>query len=65
VKTCSPWEGVTLEKFIENCGRDPMQDQGQSARSPPPEEERVTETACDELTATPIPSAPVLLGGRS
>ena len=33
-------------------------------RSPPPEEEGAAETTCDELTATPIPHTPVLLGGR-
>ena len=33
-------------------------------RSLLPEEEGVEETTCDELTATPIPCPPVLLGGR-
>jgi len=33
-------------------------------RSPPPEEEGVAETTCDELTTTPIPHPPALLGGR-
>jgi len=33
-------------------------------RSPPPEEEGAAHTACDELTATPIPRPPALLGGR-
>jgi len=41
-----------------------MQEQGQSARSPPPEEEGAAETACDELTTTPIPRPPVLLRGE-
>ena len=31
-------------------------------RSPPPEEEGAAETACDELTVTPIPHPPVPLG---
>jgi len=33
-------------------------------RSPPPEEEEVAETVCDELTTIPIPcpSAPLVLG---
>jgi len=33
-------------------------------RSSPPEEEGVAETACDELTVTPIPRPPAPLGGR-
>jgi len=32
-------------------------------RSPPPEEEGAAETVCDELTTSPIPRPPVLLGG--
>ena len=40
-----------------------MLEQGQSVRSPPPEEEEAAETPCDELTVTPIPRPPVLLGG--
>ena len=32
-------------------------------RSPPPEEEGAAETMRDELTTTPIPRPPVLLGG--
>ena len=30
--------------------RDPTLEQGKSVRSPPPEEEGVAETTCDELT---------------
>ena len=44
-------------------GRDPSLEQGQSVRSPPTEEERAAETACDELTATPS-LRPLPLGGR-
>jgi len=44
--------------------RDFTLEQGQSVRSPPPEEEGAAETACDELTTTPIPLLPVPLGGR-
>ena len=33
-------------------------------RSPPSEEEGAAETACDELTITPIPHPPALLVGR-
>jgi len=47
-----------------SCGRDPTLDQGQSVRSPPPEEEGAAETTCDELTANPIPHLPAPLGGR-
>ena len=32
-----------------------MLEQGQSVRSPPPEEEGAAEATCDELTTTPIP----------
>jgi len=41
-----------------------MLEQGQSVRSPPPEEEGEAETACDELTTTTIPCPPALRGGR-
>jgi len=39
-------------------------EQGKSVRSPSPEEEGAAETTCDELTITPIPRPPALLGGR-
>ncbi|KAK4823757.1 LOW QUALITY PROTEIN: hypothetical protein QYF61_006053 [Mycteria americana] len=67
VKNCSPWEGLTLEKFMEDSvshGRDPTLEQGKSVRSPPPEEEGAAETTSDELTATSTPRSPVLLAGR-
>jgi len=38
-------------------------EQGKSVRSPAPEEEGAAETTCDELTITPIPRPPALLGG--
>jgi len=38
--------------------------QGQSVRSPPPEEEGAAEATCDEPTVTPIPRPPAPLGGR-
>jgi len=41
-----------------------MLEQGQSVRSPPPEEEGAAERACDELTAATIPHPPAPLGGR-
>ena len=34
---------------------DPTLEQGKGVRSPPPEEEGVAETMCDELTTTPNP----------
>ena len=33
-------------------------------RSPPPEGQGAAETACDELTVTPIPCPPALLRGK-
>jgi len=39
-------------------------EQGKSVKNPPPEEEGAAEITWDELTATPIPHPPVLLGGR-
>jgi len=39
-----------------------MLEQGQSVRSPPPEEEGAAETTCDDLTVTPIPHPPAPLG---
>jgi len=41
-----------------------MLEQGQSVRSPPPEEEGAAETTCDELTTTFIPRPPAPLRGR-
>jgi len=39
-----------------------MLEQGKSVRSPPPEEEGVAETTCDELTVTPFPYSPCAAG---
>jgi len=59
-----PLEGLTLGKFVDSClhERDPTLETRKSVRSPPPEEEGVAETTCDELTVTPTPCPPVLLG---
>jgi len=38
---------------------EPTPEQGQTVRGPAPEEEGAAETACDELTAMPIPHPPV------
>jgi len=40
-------------------------EQGKSVRIPPPEEEGVAETVCDELTTSPIPCPPVPLRERT
>jgi len=41
-----------------------MLEQAKNVRSPPPEEEGVAETMCDELTATPIPHPPAPFTGE-
>ena len=41
-----------------------MLEQGNDERSPPPEDEEVAETTCDELTVTPIHRPPVRLRGE-
>jgi len=51
MKTCLLWEG-------------PQAGAGAECEESPPEEEGVAETTCDELTTAPIPSPPVMLGGR-
>jgi len=38
-------------------------EEGQSVRSPPLEGQRAADTACDELTAAPIPCPSAPLGG--
>ncbi|GAB0203377.1 zinc finger and BTB domain-containing protein 5 [Grus japonensis] len=58
MKNCSLWEGLMLEKFVEDCLLWVGLHIGVGA------EEGAAETMCDELTATPIPHPPVLLGGR-
>jgi len=41
-----------------------MLEQGKSVSNPPPQEEGVAETMCDDLTTTPIPCTTVPLGGQ-
>jgi len=55
-----------LEKFVENCllWEGPHAGAGAECEEPSPAEEGAAETACGELTATPIPCPPALLGGR-
>ncbi|KAK4827778.1 hypothetical protein QYF61_021731 [Mycteria americana] len=57
MKNCSPWEGLTLKKFVEDClpWEGPHAGAGEECEESSPEEEGAAETTCDELTATPIP----------
>jgi len=61
IKSCSLWEGLTLEKFMENSfpWEGLLDETGEES-----EEEGAAETTCDELTTTPIPCPPVLLSGK-
>ena len=61
MKDCSPWEGLTLEKFVEDCllWEGPHGGAGEEC-----EEEGSAETMCDELTATPFPRPPAPLAGK-
>jgi len=61
MKNCRLWEVFMLEKFMEDCLLREGPHPGAEEES---EEEGVAKTTCDELTATPIPHPPVLLGGR-
>jgi len=61
-----PMGRIHVGKF---CGElSPMREtscwSGERVKSPLLEEEGAAETMCDELTVTPIPRPPVLLGGR-
>ena len=62
----SLWEGLTLEKLVEDClpWEGPHSGAGEECESPPPEDEEAAETTCDEVTTTPIPRPPVLLGEK-
>jgi len=55
LKSCSLWEGLMLDKFMEYClpREGPHAGVGEEC-----EEEGVAETTCDELTTTPIPHFP-------
>jgi len=57
----SPWEGLTLEQFMEDCLPWEGPHKGVVAEC---EEEGAAETTCDKLTATPTPCPPVPLTGR-
>jgi len=62
----SPWEGLTLEQFKEDClpWVGPHTGAGEECEELSPEPEGVTETTCDELNAAPIPCPPAPLGRR-
>jgi len=76
LKDCTLWKAPMLEQFVKNgspwrrswrtvsCGRDPTMEQEKSVRNALPEEEGASERTCDELTTTPIPHLPALLGRR-
>jgi len=57
----SRWSSLSI---TVSCKRDPTLEQGKSVRSLPPEEAGAAETTFDELTVTPNPHPPVLLGGE-
>lgn len=56
------WNSLFMEDWIVWKG--PLLEQGISVRNSSPEEEGVTETACDELTTALITCPPELLEGR-
>jgi len=60
MKNCSLWKGLTLEKFVENCLSwvAPQVGAGEEC-----DKEGAAEATC-ELTPTPIPCPPALLGGE-
>ena len=60
VKNSSLWEGLLLEKFMEDC----LPWEGPHARAEECEEEEAAETTCSELTVIPIPRPPALLRGK-
>lgn len=63
MKSCSPWEELTLEKYVEDS---PVERTSCWCRRKIslPEEEAAAETACDELTLMSIPCLSVLQRGR-
>jgi len=58
LKDCIPWEGPTLKQFVEDCSpqEGPHTGAGTSMRR------RAAEMKHYELTATPFPHCPALLG---
>jgi len=66
MENCSSWEGLTLEKCMEDCllWEGPHTGAGAECEESPSEKEGAAEKICDKLTTTPIPRPPVLLRGR-
>jgi len=67
LKDCTLWKGThigAVHEKLQPVGGTFTLEQGQSVRSPPPEEEGAAETTHDELTTTPIPHLPVPLRRR-
>jgi len=76
LKDCTPWEGPTLGQFMENFTpwevpmlekfvEDSLPWEGpHTGAGEECEKEGAAETTCDELTTTPVPCPPALLGGR-
>lgn len=63
MRSCSPWTGFILEKFVEGC----LLWEGTPCWSRVwtlPEEEAMAETTCVQLAVTLIPRLPALLRGR-
>jgi len=61
LKDCTPWKGLMLENFIEDCL---LWERPNTGAVEYCEDEEAAETMCDELTAIPIPRSPVLLWER-
>jgi len=61
MKNCSPWEGLTLEKFVENFLLWVGLHAGEGQEC---EEEKVAGATCDELIAAPIFCLPGFLRWR-
>jgi len=59
MKNCSPWEGLMLEKSVEDCL---LQEELHTGARKDSEEEEAEERICDKLTAIPIPHPPAPLG---
>lgn len=65
IKYCSPWEGITLEKFIESCILSPVRQLSpvsHTGAGDNSQEQGEAETMCNKLTPVPISCHSVLLG---
>lgn len=65
VKSCVPGKDSCWRCLWRtvSCGMDPTVEQGKSEKNPLSEEEGKVEKIYNELTTTPIPYLPVLVGG--